>query len=470
MFDFIFYVVLRIITLFILWYVVVMYGVNAIKTIFAFFITPGYMKKTDLFEHRLLGASWNILPISILVPSCDEEATVVESVKSILNINYANYEVVVINDGSSDKTLAAVVEAFNLHKIIYPVRERLATRRVRGIYYNPDLPRLRVIDKERGGKSDALNAGVNLSRYPYIVSMGADSFLDPDALFPIAMAFMQNKYTVAVAGTNRVANGCHIENGKIINQGLPKKVWPLFQTIEYFRTFLCGRIGWNVFNSLLIISGALGGFQKEAVLAVGGFSAGVMGEDMDLVIKLHRYMHSRKYKYRVSFLPDAICWKQAPSNLKTLCRQRRRWQIGLMDVLGRNRSLFMNPAYGLLGLLAAPYYFLFEVISALIELLGYVLIPLAWYFGFISLDSLVLFFTASVFFGAVSSIGSLAVEESTTTKYISVRELVLLCFLCIAENLFFRQLTLLFRFAGIFTYRKYKRNRELMKHKKNREN
>ena len=466
MIPFVIFQLIRGIVLFILWYVVAISGICVLQMVFALFITPVYILKARNFEYRLLGTSENMIPISLLVPAYNEEVTVVESIKSILQLNYSNFEIVVINDGSTDSTLNTVINAFGLRRVIYPVREQLATKKLRGIYYNPDIPRLKLIDKENGGKSDALNAGINLSRYPYIVSLDADSLLEGDALLRIAMSFMQDKYTVAVGGMIRIANGCETKDGKVTSIAIPDKIWALFQTLEYFRSFLVGRIGWNSFNSLLIISGAFGAFKKDAVLAVGGYTAETMGEDMDLVIKLHRYMRQRKYKYRVNFLPDPICWTQAPENLDVLYRQRRRWQIGLIDVLGRNRKMFLNPRFGVLGMLALPYYFLFEMASPVIELLGYIMIPLAWFMGLLSLDGLVLFFVATVVFGIITSLGSLLVEEFTNTEYITVKEGLRLSFLSIMENLFYRQMTVFFRLMGILSYRKYKRAWGVMKRHK----
>ena len=466
MITFLLYQLMRGFNLFILWYVVVMSSISVLQMVLALFVTPGYIKKARHFEYRLMGASRNVIPISVLAPAYNEEVTIVESVKSMLNLNYMNFEIIVINDGSKDNTLQTVIDAFNLQRFTYPVREQIKTKKIRGIYYNPDIPRLRLIDKENGGKSDALNAGINLSQYPYVISLDADSLLDSNALLIIAMAFMQNKYTVAVGGIIRVANGCTIANGKVVKVALSKKIWPLFQTIEYFRSFLVGRIGWNSFNSLLIISGAFGAFQKEAVLKVGGYTTGTVGEDMDLVIKLHQYMRSKKFKYRVTFLPDPICWTQVPESLNILYRQRRRWQIGLMDVLGRYRGMFLNPQYGVLGMVAMPYYLLFELVSPIVELIGYLMIPVSWYFGFIQMDALLLFFAAAVAFGVIASMGSLVVEEFTNTNFVRIREVFLLSFLSIVENMFYRQMTVFFRLMGILSYRKHRHAWGVMKRKK----
>ena len=451
---------------FILWYVVVMSSLSILQMVIALFVTPVYVRKMRHLEYRLLGSSQNIIPISVLAPAFNEEVTIVESVKSMLNMNYTNFEVIVINDGSKDSTLQTVIRAFDLHKISYPVNNKVHTKRVRGIYYNPDIPRLKVVDKENGGKSDALNVGINISLYPYIISLDADSLLEPDALLRIAMSFMQDKYTVAIGGMIRVANGCKIKDGKVLKVGLPKMIWPLFQTVEYFRSFLVGRIGWNGLNALLIISGAFGAFKKDAVLAVGGYTTGTVGEDMELVIKLHHYMRSKKYKYKVRFLPDPICWTQVPESLNILYRQRRRWQIGLMDVLKRYKTMFLNPKYGILGMLAMPYYFLFEMVSPCIEMVGYLMIPVSWYFGFLTFDALILFFTAAVAFGVIASIGSLLVEEFTNTRFIKIREVLLLSLLSIAENMFYRQMTVFFRLMGILSYGKQKHVWGVMKRKK----
>ena len=451
---------------FIIFYVAVMNGIFLLQMFVSIFDAAAYMRKTRHYEYRLMNQSANMIPISLLVPAYNEELNIVESIKWLLNLDYLNYEIIVINDGSADKTLQTVIDAFNLARVNDPVRERLATKEVRGIYYNIDLPKLRLIDKENGGKADALNAGLNLSRFPYFVSVDADSFLKPNALLCIAMAFIKNKHTVAVGGIIRLLNGCKVKDGKLVCAGLPQNIWGKFQTLEYFRSFLVGRMGWNHFNSLLIISGAFGAFQKEPVLQVGGYTAGTIGEDMDLVVKLHRYMMDKKYKYKVAFLPDPVCWSQVPETLKTLFRQRRRWHIGLIDVLRRNKDMFFNHKYGVVGFISLPYHFLFEMVAPIVEILGYIMVPLAWYFGMLSTEIFLLFLIASILFGIITSIGSLAVEDFTNSSYIRVRELLFLVFLSFLENISYRQLTVLFRLIGIFSSRKYRKTWGAMKRHK----
>lgn len=449
--------------LFIVVYVIAVSTINAIQMVISMITTPAHLKKARSSDISMYNQSSNMVPISILVPAYNEELTIVDNIRSLLNLDHPTYEVVVISDGSTDGTLRAVIDTFQLKKITYPIRSRLETKEILGVYYNPDYPMLRLIDKENGGKADALNAGINLSRYPYFASIDADSLLESDALIRISTPFMEYKYTVAVGGIIRVGNGCTIKEGKAVSYGLPKKSIARFQIIEYFRAFLVGRVGWNFINSLLIISGAFGAFQKDAVFQVGGYTTGMIGEDMDLVLKLHKFMRQNKYKYRIAFLPDPVCWTQVPETGKVLYQQRRRWHIGLMDSLWNQREMFFNPRYGILGLVAMPYYFFVEMLGPVVEGLGLIMIPLAWFFGLLSSEFLILFFLSATVFGVILSLGALAIEYYTFNRYINLREVLLLSVYCIIENFFYRQMTVIFRLLGILGYRKHKNSWGKMK-------
>lgn len=449
--------------LFIVGYVIIISTINAVQMVLSMITTPAHLKKARFSDINLYNQSANMVPISILVPAHNEELTIVDNIHSLLSLDYPTYEVVIISDGSTDGTLQAVIDTFQLEKITYPIRSRLATEAILGVYCNPEYPMLRLIDKENGGKADALNAGINLSHYPYFASIDADSLLESDALIRIAMPFMEYKYTVAVGGIIRVGNGCTIKDGKTVSYGLPKKSIARFQIIEYFRAFLVGRVGWNFINSLLIISGAFGAFQKDAVLQVGGYTTGMIGEDMDLVLKLHKFMRENKYKYKIAFLPDPVCWTQVPEAGKVLYLQRRRWHIGLIDSLWNNRVMFLNPKYGLLGLVAMPYYFFVEMLGPVVEGLGLIMIPLAWFFGLLSLEFLILFFLSATVFGVILSLGALAIEYYTFHRYIRLREVLVLSFYGVIENFFYRQMTVIFRLFGIFGYKKHKHSWGKMK-------
>jgi cellulose synthase/poly-beta-1,6-N-acetylglucosamine synthase-like glycosyltransferase len=395
-----------------------------------------------------------MIPISVLVPAYNEQETIVENIKSLLSLNYPTFEIVVINDGSKDETLNRVLSAFKLKLINQPIRYRIKTNKIRGIYKNIDIPNLVVIDKENGGKADALNVGINVSRYPLFAAIDADSILEGDSLVKITMPFIENREVVAVGGIVRIANGSHIKGGVIKKLQLPQNHVAMFQIIEYLRAFLTGRMGWDYIDALLIISGAFGAFKKAEVIEVGGYTVNTIGEDMELVAKLHEYMKRNNRKYSIKFIPDPVCWTQAPETLKDLRSQRRRWQIGLMDSLFKHKRILFNPRYGSIGLLAAPYFWIFEMFGPIVEMAGYILIPLSYITGLLNINIFILYLAASILYGVLLSIGAILLEQYTFSKYPSISQLFKLTMYGIIENFGYRQLTVFYRVEGIFKFRK----------------
>jgi len=451
--------------LFIIVYVATIGFINVMQMFTAMVYAVMYIKKVKFSDIRLYKESYNMVPISILIPAYNEEKTVIHTIKSLLAIEYSTYEVIVVNDGSKDNTLKHVIRAFGLRKITFPMKAQIKTNPIRGIYFNPDHPNLLLVDKENGGKADALNAGINVSRYPYFVSLDADSVLDADALVRIALSFMEYKYTIAVGGIIRVANGSEVKNGKVVKLALPRSRLAMFQIVEYMRAFLVGRVGWSVMNTVLIVSGAFGAFQKETVIQVGGYTTDTVGEDMDIIVKLHKYMREKKYKYKITFLPDPICWTQVPEGLRDLYTQRRRWHVGLIDTMKRNKIMMLNPRYGVSGLLAMPYFYLFEMIAPVVEALGIVFVPLSYFLGILSVQFFILFFIATTIFGVILSIGALTIEEFTFNKYVKLKEFLRLCLYGVIENFSYRQMTVVFRLIAIVRFKKYKNSWEKIKRK-----
>lgn len=441
---------------FVLYYVLCINLVYFIQLILSAFNLSDYIKKMKYSDYKNYSSSSNMLPISLLVPAYNEEKTIVESIRSLILLNYSEFEIVVINDGSKDKTLEVLINAFNLKTVNQPIRYHIKTNKVKAVYRNIDIPNLVVIDKENGGKADALNTGINVSRYPVFVAIDADSVLESDSLVRVIMPFVEDRYTIAVGGIVRVANGNKIEGSVIRDIGLPGNKIAMFQIIEYLRAFLTGRMGWDAMKALLIISGAFGAFKKEEVLQVGGYTTGTIGEDMELVVKLHEYMRKSKRKYKVKFIPDPVCWTQVPETIRDLRSQRRRWQIGLMDSLLRHKKMFLNPKYGMVGILATPYFWIFEMLGPIVEITGYILVPFSYFYGLLNLKFLILFLTASVLYGIILSIGAILLEEYTFNKYPTLGQLLKLTLFGIIENFGYRQLTTLYRLEGIITFRKHR--------------
>lgn len=402
-------------------------------------------------------ASENLLPISLLIPAYNEEENIVSNIRSLLTIDYPQFEIVVVNDGSTDHTHDRVVEAFGLYPIETAVKTSLPTKEFRGVYYNIEYPNLIYVDKENGGKSDALNAGINVSSYPLFACLDADSRIEPDALLKLSIEFLKNTDTIVAGGLVRIANGFKIKDGRVSGFSMPPQMIERFQIVEYYRSFLSGRVSWGATNSMLIVSGAFGVFQKQAVIEVGGYKTNTIGEDMEIVVRLHEYMLAHKRRYKIIFCEDSVCWTQGPMSLRDIRSQRRRWQIGLLDTLLAHKRLFLNPRYGSVGLLAIPYNWVFELLGAAVEALGYVIIPFSLVMGELNLFFFTLYFLLAVLLGVILSMGSLILEQYTRRSVMSAKQCLSLSLYAILENFGYRQVITLFRLEGILKYRKLRK-------------
>ncbi|MGD8570395.1 MAG: glycosyltransferase [Gammaproteobacteria bacterium] len=395
------------------------------------------------------GASDIMPPVSLIVPAYNEASTIIGSVRALMQLDYPEFEVIVINDGSSDDTLAVLEQAFNLHEFPEAFRVRIGTQPVNKVYRSAEHAKLRVIDKANGGKADSINTGINASRYPLFCAVDADSILQQDSLKKAVQPFILDSTTVATGGTIRIVNGCETRFGFMTGPRLPKNMLALFQIVEYLRAFLFGRLGWSPFNALLIISGAFGVFHKETVVAAGGYRHDTVGEDMELVVRLHRIMRARKKPYRITYIPDPICWTEAPEDFRTLARQRIRWQRGLAQSLFMNISLLFNPRAGSVGLISFPFFLVFEWLGPIIEILGFVLVTTGFVLGYISLDVFVVLLAAAFGLGILLSFTALLLEETSFHIYHRPRDLMVLSVVVLLENLGFRQLNSVWRIIGM---------------------
>jgi cellulose synthase/poly-beta-1,6-N-acetylglucosamine synthase-like glycosyltransferase len=391
-------------------------------------------------------------PMSILIPAFNEAQSIVSTVHSVLKLDYPEFEVVIINDGSSDETLARILAEFSMVEFPEAYRQRLATQRIRNVYASPRYPHLRLVDKENGGKSDALNAGINCVRYPLFCSIDADCILNPGSLARVVRPFLDDSTTVASGGVVRVLNGCTVKDGFLERVELPRTLLPLIQTVEYLRAFLFGRMGWSPMNALLVISGAFGVFYKEHVVAVGGYRADTVGEDMDLVVRLHRRLRREKRPYRITFVPDPICWTEVPSDIRSLKAQRTRWQRGLAESLVPNLRMVFSPRAGVIGFVALPFMILFELLGPIVEAVGYVAMVMLWLLHLIPLQSFLVFLFLSVGMGVLLSTNAIFLERLSFQMYPRVGQQLILFAAGIAENFGYRQMTAAFRLVGLFKW------------------
>jgi len=406
----------------------------------SFAATNHYRNKMKFFSFKDIFHSPNVKPISIIAPVYNEELSVIESVNSLLCLEYPLYEVIVVNDGSTDRSLENLIEAFELKKARWVFRKSIETKPIKGIYKSLTHSKLIVIDKINGKKADALNAGLNISRYPLFCAIDGDSILEKDALLKMVCPFLENpQETIAAGGILRLSNGCTFENGQIKKIGMPKNFLARLQIIEYFRAFLGGRMGLNTVKSLLIISGAFGLFRKDVTLECGGYRPDTIGEDMDLVVRIKKFLREKKTSFRICFIPDPICWTEAPESFPSLMNQRNRWHRGLIETLFHNRKMIFNPSYGSTGMFAMPFYLIFELLGPIIELIGYVFFAFLLISAKINHPFVLMFFLVAVFLGSFISLLAILLEEYSLRRYPKLSDILTISLFSLLENFIYRQ-------------------------------
>lgn len=410
-------------------------------------VEPDALFKTDLFKS-----------ISILVPAYNESDNIVESVESLLKLEYPEYNIIVINDGSSDDTLRQLIDHFDLTESPLYFEKEIDHQNIRATYTSPEITELTVIDKKNGGKADALNAGINVAETDLVCSIDADSILEQDVLKKLIQTFIEHKNTVAAGGVVRVINGCQIKNREIEEIHTPKNFWGRLQSVEYIRAFLFGRVGWDYFKSLLIVSGAFGIFDRQAVIKVGGYLTDTVGEDIELIMRLHSYHLKHNEDYQIRFLPEPICWTEVPTDYKSLKNQRNRWHRGLADSLWRHKYMLFNPSYKHIGLFVMPFFLLFELVGPLVQIASYlylaiiILVP-----SLFNLPFVLLFFGISIIYGMIISLISVLAEEVAFKTYSDFRDILVLCCYSFIENLGYRQLHAWWQLMGLVDFFKGKK-------------
>ena len=387
--------------------------------------------------------------VSIVVPAYNEESTIVDSLRALLALDYTPREVVIVNDGSTDGTLALLQRTFQLVPAPLAFVQPLPSEPVRGIYRSVSEPDLVVVDKENGGcKADAANAGINTASGVLVLIVDADTMLAADALSRAVLPFLEDPVTVAVGGNIGIANGCHVEDGRIVDVALPRSWLARFQVVEYMRSFLLFRLACAAKDAVVIISGAFGLFRREAVIAVGGFDRTAIGEDMDLTIRLQRHFRARREPARIAFDPNPLAWTQAPEDWRSLRSQRYRWRRGLLQTLWRHRRMIGNPRFGTVGLGSLPYVVFFEGLGPLLECGGYLVTVLAASLGYLNWEYFRMLIIVSVLFGAAVTLLAVLLNDVTTRQYMRGRDLALLVAVAILENCGYRQLNSLWACVG----------------------
>ena len=387
-----------------------------------------YLRKNSFINYNSLVLSPLSPKVTIIAPAFNESRTINDNVRTLLSLYYNNFEVIVVNDGSTDDTFQKISEAYQLIKVNYYFDYRIPCERIRGVYRskNPSFNRLTVIDKNNGGKADSLNAGINISRSNLIVTIDADSIIEVDSILKLVKPFLEEKERklIGTGGVIRIINSCDIEKGHIRKIHLPEKIIPRFQVLEYTRAFLLGRMAWSHLDGLMLISGAMGMFDRETVLKAGGYSIKTVGEDMELVLRMRRYMVDHGQKYEVNYIPDPLCWTEVPSDLRSMERQRTRWTRGLIESLWTHRKVFLNGKYKRLGLLGYPYWLFFEWMAPLVAFGGFLYTIFLVSAGILNWSFFLLLFLFVYSFAICLSTWAVLFEEITFHKYEKKRDVL----------------------------------------------
>ena len=434
----------------VLGYFVALNGTYLAASVLAFASLRRYARRLkSLYVEEMIASP--LPPITLVAPAYNEEATCVEATRALLTLQYPTYEIIVVNDGSKDRTVERMIAAFDLVPTPRMATADLGTKPVRAVYRSRRHPELWLVDKANGGKADALNAGVAHCRTPLFCAMDADTLLERDALTRVVRPFLERQDTVAVGGIIRIVNGCDVRGGQVGGVRMPERWLARFQVLEYLRAFLAGRMGWAAIDATLIISGAFGLFKRSAVIDVGGFATDTVGEDMELVVRLHRWHREMRRPYHITFVPDPVAWTECPEKLRVLGRQRDRWQRGLTEVLVRHRRMLFNPRYGRIGMVAFPYFFFFEMLGPVIEVAGYAALGLALATGRFDPGYALAFVAVSVILGVTLSLAAVGLEELSFRRYARFRDLLLLFALAVVENFGYRQMTSWWRMKGLWS-------------------
>jgi len=419
----------------------IIFGSYLLLGIFSAIALRKYLRKNSYVNYNSLVLSPLSPRISIIAPAFNESKTIIDNVRTLLSLYYNNFEIILVNDGSTDNTFAKVEEAFELEKVNYYFDYRIPCERIKGVYKskNPSFNRLTVIDKNNGGKADSLNAGINICKSNLIVSIDADSIIEADSILKLAKPFLEEKErkVIGTGGVIRIVNSCDVELGHIRNINVPKQILPRLQVLDYTRAFLLGRMAWSQLDGLMLISGAMGIFDRETVIKAGGYSTKTVGEDMELVLRMRRFMTENNAKYEVTYIPDPLCWTEVPSDLKSLRKQRTRWTRGLVESLRTHRKLFFNPKFNKLGMLGYPYWFFFEWLSPLIAFGGFIYTIILVLTSGINWPFYLLLFVFVYSFAVLLTTWAILFEEITFHKYKRKRDVFTLIATAFIEPFFY---------------------------------
>lgn len=415
-----------------------------------------YIRYQKYVSEEVLLRSNYLLGVSVVAPAYNEAVNIVYNVKSLLSLLYPKFEVIIINDGSTDDTLEQLIKEFELVKVDFYYQEKIETKPVRGHYKstNPIYSKLLVVDKENGkSKADASNAGVNSAQYPLFLCTDVDCILKKNTLLKLAKPFIESRVKVIATGAGiRISNSCEVKDGFLHRVHFPAQWYPRFQELEYLRSFLFGRMAWSKINGLLLVSGGLGMFDTDIVIKVGGYWHKSLGEDMELITRMRKYMHEQKLKFSIQYIPESLCWTEVPDTREILVRQRVRWARGLIQTLYLHKGMFFNPKYGKTAFLILPFFFLFEFLVPIIEFFGLVVLIYVFIIDAVRVEFLIVISVAVYLFYFVITLVSALIDDDLYKSYSSYKEIITLIFMAMIEPIVYHPITVYASLKGFLHF------------------
>ncbi|HTJ11084.1 MAG TPA: glycosyltransferase [Dinghuibacter sp.] len=438
-------------------YGVILLIIYALLAIMSFVAIKIYRRRSSLASYENMLGSPLTPGISVIAPAYNEGLSIIQNVRSLLTLNYPKFEVVLVNDGSTDNSLLQLIEAFEMEKVDYAYSIKIRCQKIKGVYKsrNSAYSRLIVIDKVNGkSKADASNAGINVASYDYFVCTDVDCILSKDTLLKLIKPVTEepSKRVIAAGATLRIANSCDIEEGVILRMRPPRKLLPRFQEMEYIRAFVLGKMGWSLINCVPNVSGGLGLFDKEVAIKAGGYDAQSFGEDMELMVRMSRYAYDNQIDYAIRYIPETLCWTEAPNTVKIFMRQRTRWARGLAQLMYAHKGMLFNPRYGKAGWVLMPYNFFFELLAPLVELTGIVYYIVQLCRGEINPEYAILLLVFVYMYSIMITTIAILWDQLAFRHYKSFREVLLLCTTPFLEFLLYHPMIVLFSIRGYYYF------------------
>lgn len=409
-----------------------------------------YIERKKQVSYKELLVSPYASGISIIARLHNDENTIIDTIREWLVLAYNNFDIIVVNDGSTDTTLEKLISYYQLEEVNYAANNQLKTKEVYSYYKskNPAFSKLLVVDKTFGCIADALNAGINASEKQLVFCLEQQCFLEPDSLLKLAKVFLdEEKKVVAVNCVVNVANRPKIDRGRSFKLNFPRTIWPSFQAIEYFKLFFLKSPALNRMNFMHPVSGTFSLIDKEILLLSGGFNVKVSNPGFELLVRIRRYMLSKHMPHKIISNLEPVCWVNVQGSLKTLSRNRIEKARSFLLTYKLNKEAPFNRRYSVLGLNLA-YLWFSELIGPVIKVVFLVVAVIICAMGAIDKEWVFILLLTIYFFSVLLSLIAILFQEKLYRLY-SGKEMLRVMLMCFAEPIIYTPLTIYWKIAAM---------------------